>query len=181
MMKRLLFLLLAAVLTLQLRAADNVNHDERLFARIITDRETIYAGDSMLVSVVIYATSPIAKAECATDFTIKGKCATRKLDINRDATASRTREGRNIYYTLVWNQYVVAPTQTGKMTIPTQKFKATLQRIVSMPDIFDQMMGVQPEYKEIKVQGCSEPFTFEVTEKPRRSTQEMMRNRGGVL
>lgn len=188
MMKRLLFLLFAAVFaTLQLHAADNAcevndaNQGEQLFARIIPDRETIYAGDSLLVSIVLYATSPIAKAECSTDFAVKGKCTTRKIDINRNATAGRTREGRTVYYTLVWNQYVIAPTQPGKLTIPTQKFKATLQKVVSMPDLFDQMMGAQPEYKEIKVQGSSEPFTIEVTEKPRRSTQEMMRNRGGVL
>jgi len=43
------------------------------------------------------------------------------------------------------------------------------------------MMGAQPEYKHIKVQGSSEAFTFEVTEKPLRSTQEMMRSGKGVL
>lgn len=177
MMKRLLFTLFVVVLTLQVRAANN----EQFFARIIPDRDVIYAGDSMLVSVVLYATSPIAKAECSTEFEVKGKCNTRKLNINRNATAGRTREGQHVYYTLVWNQYVVAPTRTGKFVIPTQKFKATLQKVISMPDFFDQMMGAQPQYKNIKVQGSSDAFTFEVTEKPLRSTQEMMRNGKGVL
>lgn len=177
MMKRLLFALFIAVLALQVRAAE----DAHLFARIIPDRDVVYAGDSILVSVVLYATSPIAKAESTTDFMVKGKCSTRKLPINRNATAGRTREGQNIYYTLVWNQYVVAPTHAGKYTIPVQKFKATLQKVVRMPDFFDQMMGAQPEYKNIKVQGASKAFTFEVTEKTLRSTQEMMRSGKGVL
>lgn len=152
-----------------------------LFVKIVPDRTTIYAGDSMLVSVVLYASAPIAKAQCSTDFSVKGSCSVRKLDIDRDATAGRTREGRNVYYTLVWNQYVMAPQKKGKYTIPAQKFKATLQQVVSMPDWFDQMMGATPKYSEEKVQCTSEPFTFEATEKPLRTTQEMMRSGTGVL
>ena len=76
---------------------------------------------------------------------------------------------------------MVAPQKTGTYTIPVQKFKATLQRVVRMPDLFDQMMGAQPEYQNVKVQGESKTFTFEVKEKPLRSTQDMMRTSGGVL
>ena len=51
-----------------------------------------------------------------------------------------------------------------------------------MPDLFDQMMGAQPQYREVKVQGSSSTFTFEVKQKPLRSTQEMMRSsKQGVL
>ena len=50
-----------------------------------------------------------------------------------------------------------------------------------MPDLFDQMMGAQPEYQNVKVQGESKTFTFEVKEKSLRSTQDMMRTSGGVL
>lgn len=177
-MKAYLFSILFVFLLLPL----SVCAKGTFFVRIVPDRNTLYAGDSMLVSVVLYASAPIAKAECTTDFSIKGgNCNVRMLNINRDATASRTREGQHIYYTLVWNQYVVAPTKTGRFTIPTQKFKATLQQVVSMPDFFDQMMGATPQYREEKVQGTSEPYTFEVTSKPLRSTQEMMRSGTGVL
>lgn len=177
MHKKILSFILLLLLSLPLCAQQKAT----LFARILPDREQIYAGDSMLVSVVLYASSPIAKAECTTSFEIKGKCKFRKLDINRDATAGRTREGNNFYYTLVWNQYVVAPEKTGNYTIPAQKFKATLQQIVRMPDVFDQMMGASPEYRNIKVEGTSKAFTFQVKEKPLRSTQEMMRNGTNIL
>lgn len=176
-MKRLLIPLLLMLMVLPLRAATK----DVLFARILPDRTTLYAGDSMLVSVVLYATAPIAKAECTSQFVVKGKCDVRKLDIDRNATAGRTREGRQMYYTLVWNQYVVAPQKTGTYTIPVQKFKATLQRVVRMPDLFDQMMGATPEYKEHKEKGTSETFTFEAKEKPRRSTQEILRSGGTML
>lgn len=180
-MKRLILLMLA-VWSLSLHAGEKKN-DAEFFARIVPDRETVYAGDSMLVSVVLYATYPIAKAECTTDFKVKGNgnCRTRKLSINRNATASRVRENGRIYYTLVWAQYVVAPATTGKYTIPQQKFKGTLQQVVSMPDMFDQMMGARPQYKNHSVNGSSESFSFEATEKPLRSTQELMHSSGTLL
>ena len=176
-MKKSLFVFLIMLLLcpLQMFAKDT------FFVRIMPDRTTLYAGDSMLVSVVLYASAPIAKAECTTDFSVKGKCDVRKLNIDRNATAGRTREGREVYYTLVWSQYVVAPSKVGSYTIPTQRFKATLQQVVSMPDLFDQMMGATPKYREIKAECTSKPFTFEVKEKPLRTTREMMRSGAGVL
>lgn len=163
--------------------ANVLKSDAEFFARIIPDRTTVYANDSMLVSVILYASYPIAKAECTTDFKVKGHndCRTRKLAINRNATASRVRENGRIYYTLVWAQYVVAPSAAGKYTIPTQKFKGTLQQIERMPDWFDQMMGAQPQYKTHTVSGTSEPFVFQATEKPLRSTQELMHSSGTLL
>lgn len=175
-MRKALFILLLLI-SLPLSAAEK----KTLFARIMPDREQVYAGDSMLVSVVLYSSAPIAKAECLTNLSVKGKCTLRKLDINRDATAGRTRYEGLIYYTLVWNQYVFAPQKAGDYTIPVQKFKATLHKIVRVPDIFDQMMGAQPEYREIKLQGESKSFTIHVTNRPLRSTREMMQGGAGVL
>lgn len=177
MMKHLATLWIALCLALPTMAAEK----GELQIRIVPDRNEIYAGDSMLVSVVLYASAPIAKAECSTDFSVKGKCHVRKIDINRNATAGRVREGRKIYYTLVWAQYVVAPTRTGSFAIAPQKFKATLQEVVSMPDLFDQMMGAQPKYRELKAEAASDTYNFTVTEKPLRSTQEMMQGGGTVL
>lgn len=155
-------------------AADN------FMVRVLPDRPEVYAGDSMLVSVVLYAEHPIAQAECKTDFQIKGKCRVRRLNIHREATAGRVREGQHIYYTLVWAQYVIAPEKVGTYTLPAQKFDAVLNEVVSMPDFFDQMMGARPEYREHKASAKSHPFKFEVKPKPLRSTIEMMRH-GQVL
>lgn len=66
-MKRLLIPLLLMLMVLPLRAATK----DVLFARILPDRTTLYAGDSMLVSVVLYATAPIAKAECTSQFVVR--------------------------------------------------------------------------------------------------------------
>lgn len=107
------------LMVLPLRAATK----DVLLARILPDRTTLYAGDSMLVSVVLYATAPIAKAECTSQFVVKGKCDVRKLDIDRNATAGRTREGRQMYYTLVWNQYVVAPQRRVHILYPYKSLR----------------------------------------------------------
>lgn len=152
----------------------NARTENEFFVRVHQDRTNVYMGDSALVSVVLYATSPIATAECTSKFTVKGKCRLRKLNINRDATKSRVREGNRIYYTLVWSQYVVAPLRTETLVVPSLKFKATLRETLNMPDWIDQMMGAQPEYRDVKVSGHSEPLKIEVKEKPLRTTREMM-------
>lgn len=179
-MKQFIILLLGVLFAVLPVSAAHA-HDSDFFVRILSDREQVYAGDSMLVSVVLYAPHPITQAEAKDNFKVSGgKCGLRPLSINRNATAGRVREGQQVYYTLVWAQYVVSPSSTGKYKISSVKFDATLQQTVRMPDLFDQMMGARPEYKEISVSAKSDVFTFEVKEKPLRSTRDMMRT-GTVL
>ncbi len=155
------------------------------FARIVPQSNSLIAGDSMLVSVVLYAEYPIAKAECTNTFRVKarksGKTTARRLSINRDATASRSREGSRVYYTLVWDQYVVAAEGVDEFTVQPLKFKATLQQVTSMPDFFDQMMGARPEVRNVSASCTSEAFTFATKEKPRRSTSDAVRSGSTVL
>lgn len=181
-MKRILsiLLLLCSVMSLSAKGGE-----PEFFARIIPDRKQVIAGDSMLVSVVLYAQYPIAEAECTNALKIvsKGKatCRSRRLSINRDATASRTRENGRIYYTLVMDQYVVAPSAAASYSIQPLKFKAKLQEVVSMPDLFDQMMGARPEYRTHQASTTSSPFTFEACPKPTRSTEEMIQSGATLL
>lgn len=181
-MKRIysILILLSCVFSLSAKGGE-----PGFFARIIPDRQQVIAGDSMLVSVVLYAQYPIAEAECTNTLKItsKGKatCKSRRLPINRDATASRTRENGRIYYTLVMDQYVVAPSAATSFSIQPLKFKAKLQEVVSMPDFFDQMMGARPEYRTHQVSATSDTFTFEASPKPTRSTQEMIRSGATLL
>lgn len=178
-MIRYLFILLLSACSLYAKG----ERESEFFARILPDRSEVYAGDSMLVSVVLYASAPIAEAQCSSQFTINGKkrARVRKLNINRNATASRIRENNKVYYTLVWAQYVVAPTSTGTYTIPSLKFSGTLQYADYIPDLFDQMMGARPQYHKKEVKGKAPDFTFEVKEKPLRSTQDIMRSGTNML
>lgn len=82
-MNRLLslcFLLLCCVQIHAERQAD-------FFVRVLPDRETLFAGDSMLVSVVLYSVHPIAQAECSGKFKVKGdKCSVRPLQASEPFT-----------------------------------------------------------------------------------------------
>lgn len=172
-MNRLLTLCLFLVSCLQVYAS----RESDFFVRILPDRETLFAGDSMLVSVVLYSVHPIAQADCSGKFKVKGgKSQVRPLHIRREQTAGRVRQGNRLYYTQVWEQYVVAPHSSGTYTIPSLKFKADVQEILRMPDLFEQMMGARPEYRMQKVEAESAPLKFKVKEKPLRSTREMMRS-----
>ena len=178
--------LVAMVVVASLAAqASTTDSKPEFFARIVPQSNSLVAGDSMLVSVVLYAEYPIAKAECTNTFRVKarkgGKTTVRRLSINRDATASRSREGRRVYYTLVWDQYVVAAEGIDEFTVQPLKFKATLQQVTSMPDLFDQMMGAQPEVRNVSASCSSEALTFSTKEKPRRSTSDAVRSGSTVL
>ena len=56
-MNRFILSLLLLVFALPMSA----ERKAELFARILPDREQVYAGDSVLLSVVLYASDPIAK------------------------------------------------------------------------------------------------------------------------
>ncbi len=182
---RTVAMLVVAVLSFSAARAASADAKPEFFARIVPQSNELIAGDSMLVSVVLYAEYPIAKAECTNTFRVKarkgGKSTARRLSINRDATASRSREGRRVYYTLVWDQYVVAAEGIDEFTVQPLKFKATLQQVTSMPDLFDQMMGAQPEVRNISVSCTSEALSFSTKEKPRRSTSDALRSGNVVL
>lgn len=181
-MKKFL-LALIFVLVPALASAAQGKDDAQLSVRLIADPGAkVYTGDSLLVSVVLYASAPIAQATCDDDLTIKGgPCRTRQLRIDRQATASQVSENGRIYYTLVWAQYVISPREASRLTIQPFKVKATLQQVTYMPDLIDQMMGARPRYREIKVAASSRPLTIEATEKPLRSTEEMLHDSRGTM
>ena len=147
------------------------------FVRIYPDKETVYEGDSLLVSVVLHASFPIHHLEEIHPFKHKGKCQVRPLGIRKDPTNGQTRIGNQIYYTLVWEQYVITPQGTGRYEFISPQFKGILHEVTRMPDWIDQMMGARPEYKEHKVKAPEASFSFQIKEKPLRTTEEMMRDR----
>lgn len=169
-------LILAFFFTLLLPSMALAANDDNLQVRLMADpAPTSYSGDSLLVSVVLYASAPIAQASCPDDLSFKGTTySLRQLRIDRQATAGQVRERGRIYYTLVWAQYVVKTPKAGRLIAQPLKFKATLQQIVRMPDLMGQMMGERPEYREIKAKATSQSLTIEVTDKPLRSTEEML-------
>ena len=145
------------------------------FVRIYPDKETIYEGDSLLVSVVLHSIYPIHQAEETCHFKYKGNGTVRPLCIHKDNAAGQTRIDKKLYYTLVWEQYMIAPKHSGNFEFFSPQFKAILREITDMPSWIDQMMGAEPKYKDHSVKAKSTSYKFKVKEKPLRTTEEMMK------
>ena len=149
---------------------------DHFFVRVITDRDTIYEGDSLLISVVLYASSPLAQVKAKGTCKTKGKHSLRARTNSQRAIQGQSRIGRQVYHTLIWKQYVMTPKMTGIHCFKSPAFQGVLQKCISMPDWTEQIMGVQPQYKQIEVKAQSEKVYVNVKEKPLRTTQEMMRD-----
>lgn len=169
-------LLLLAFLLPSVCAEAALTQDD-FFVRIHADKEKIYSGDSLLLSVVIYASYPIQKIEVANHYKVKGDCKVRKIKIDRNSALGRTQIGNRIYYTLVWEHYVVSSKNAGNIEFFSPTFKGVLKETVYMPDWTEMFMGAEPKYRIHKVKSEVTKRIVQVQEKPLRSTQEMMRNR----
>lgn len=156
--------------------AEAVTTQDDFFVSIHADKGNIYINDSILLSVVIYASYPIQKIEIDNHYKIKGHCKVRKINIDRNSAIRMTQIGNKIYYTLLWEQYVVSSTKAGNIQFISPTFHGVLQQTVYLPDWPELFMGAQPKYKIHKVKSKATRRILQFREKPLRSTQEMMKN-----
>ena len=145
------------------------------FIRIYPDKDIIYKGDSLLITVVLYSSFPIHQAKETVDFKSKGNCNIRPLNIPKDNSGKRTNIDGKVYYSLIWEQYVISPKDTGKFQFTSPQIKGTVREFLNMPNWIDQMMGVKPKFRDYPVKAKPSTYNFEVIEKPLRTTQEMMK------
>lgn len=177
-MKRCHILLLSCLLLLPLSLWGEVKID--CFARAECDRSIVYAGDSCVVSLVLYANAPFEKVECATKASVKGaQC--RKLDARPARAGQRILENGRRYYVLLWSRYMVKPESEKELAIPEFKFDCTFRLYENSGSPFAGFFGIPAKYKDIKQSIKSPKTKIEVKKKPRRSTQEMMRSGNQVL
>lgn len=168
-------LTLGSVLQLSAKGRDDVE----FFVRAIPDRHTVVAGDSCLVSYVLYSSAPIAEA--ASDDEVKVRHASlRRIALRRESTAGRVVENGRRYYTLVWAQYVVAPQRMGTVTLPACRFRAVLNVPEAPRDPFEAFFGTTRS-RAVKAEAASAKLDIKVVEKPRRTTQELLRGSGTVM
>lgn len=151
-----------------------------VFARTITKTEKITVGDSTLVSIILYASAPFNKVECTTkNIKTEGGYA-HPLRIRSHNANSRVRENGKIYYTYVYEQYIVGSEKTGTLKMPELKFNAEFVIYDEPVTPYHEFWGIQPENHIANEVITLPAFSIEVAPRPKRSTKEMMQH-GGVL
>ncbi|MBR1711938.1 MAG: BatD family protein [Alloprevotella sp.] len=180
MSARSLYPLLLFLITIG-SAAQQTTDTPAFFVRTIVQKPEFIKGDSTLVSFVLYSEGEIRTASCKQKaLKVKGARA-RRLNINRETTRGRGRWENRLYNTLVWAQYIVAADAVGTLTLPAIDFRATVRLYERSADPFAEFFGYRRGYKDFEVSASSAKTKISVTEKPKKTTQEIMRARGGIL
>ena len=145
------------------------------FAKVKCDRPVVNRGDSCLVSVILYGTSPFFYMDEAPLLTVRN-AKVRKLNVRRELTVRKIVEGGRVYYIQVGAQYVITPLMAETLEIPSVKFKGKFRIYDRLPGPFDSFYGVRSSFREREAKAVSTKIKIPVREKPLRSTQEAFRS-----
>lgn len=148
--------------------------------------EEIVAGDSMLVNVVLYSSAPFHHVhQPKKPLTLKS--GTMRLLPQRVINQQRVRLEQGVYYAIVLQRYMVSAESAGTLTLPGTKLQGDF--IVYTP-LFAESLPQSPygffhqtPYKSsIVSRKCRlESKRIKVRERPKRSTQDVIRSGGRVI
>lgn len=168
------------------KAADNGDAD--FFARYECQRENVTVGDSVVVQLVVYSRHPFHQARCLTQKPkIKGGKA-RELKLQGERQQQKVRLSDGVYYAILWSRYMAGSDDVCTIRFPEISFEAELvvydQDSAPSYNPFDPFgFFSQPERKSRVVRSkCkSEEFTLPVQQRPKRSTQDVIKSGAKVL
>lgn len=178
-MNFLKYLLLAFSL-LSLPAIADKKPAEVFMAETVLEKSEIHKGDSLLVSVVIYASQPFDQIGTAPELKIKN-ATVRPLRFPVENTQRRVRRDGRVLYSIVCAQYVVCPSETGTYVVPPLKVEGAYRVYQQAQTPFDDFFGVPRKYDSVKAKAVTEKVSFQTIPKPQRTTRDAIRQGGAVL
>lgn len=186
-MLRILYILLTA-LFLAPFAGYAAEEDEGvvLFARYEPARETVTAGDSLSVNLVLYSNCAFQRAECSTK-NIKIKGGRWRVQARRgDRQQQRVRLSDGVYYAILWDTYIVGSDKAGEIKFPQLQFDCVVEVLekevyVDPFDPFGFFSSPRHKSHKAKASGKCPAFELPVVDRPKRSTQEIISSGGQVI
>lgn len=178
-MFRILITLLTALLLSPLAGYAAKGDDVVLFARYEPSRDTLTEGDSIVVNLVLYSNCAFQRAECSAESVkVKGGHL-RQLPRRGERKQQRVRLSEGVYYSILWESYVVGSEKVGDVKFPQLQFDCEVEVMESevYADPFDPFgFFSRPRHKSHKAKAsCKCPaFELPVVARPKRSTQEII-------
>ena len=172
--------LLLALSLLSLPAFADKKPAEVFMAETVLEKSEIHKGDSLLVSVVIYASQPFDQIGTAPELKIKN-ATVRPLRFRVENTQRRVRRDGRVLYSIVCAQYVVCPSETGTYVVPPLKVEGAYRIYQQAQTPFDDFFGVPRKYQAVKAKAVTEKVSFQTIPKPQRTTRDAIRQGGAVL
>lgn len=153
------------------------------YAKIELSPTPKYVGDSCLVNLILYANLPFVEYHPKSSASQDIKGGTLRHTGDGTVTAQQqVRDNGQTKFAFVARQYVLRCESTGKITLPIQKFEVQLGTYVVEEDPYDffapsRLRLVQRHRLKIK----SPQHTLEISERPKRTTREVMRSGQQVI
>lgn len=155
------------------------------FAQYECSKSNIIAGDSIMVSVVLYCDHPFQDVNCTTkSFRVKGGHY-RKVARRSQRQQQQVRLEDGVFYSVVWDRFIVGSDVVGVIQLPQLQFKG--QFIVYDSDYEYEPLDPfgffsRPTRKSHHVDAsCKSPkFKLPVIARPKRSTREVLSSGGQV-
>lgn len=154
-------------------ACEREESKELTFARVYCDYDRLIAGDSCVISYVVYATSPFKMVEKLSKVKVKNG-EVRPWTLRRQHL-QRVREQGAVYYALLVEEYVVKTKDVGKFVIAPRDYVVELS-IEEYEDPFDAFFAPPSKVRKVKLKGESDRFVLNVVNKPMRTTKQMLRS-----
>ncbi len=172
--------ILLALSLLSLPAFADKKPAELFVAETVLEKSEIHKGDSLLVSVVLYASQQFDQIGTAPELKIKN-ATVRPLRFPVENTQRRVRRDGRVLYSIVCAQYVVCPSETGTYVVPPLKVEGAYRVYQQAQTPFDDFFGVPRKYDSVKAKAVTEKVSFQTIPKPQRTTRDAIRQGGAVL
>ncbi|MFC2098431.1 BatD family protein [Bacteroidota bacterium] len=143
---------------------EDVNVSDELFVRILTDKKTIYRGESLVATIKIYTRLQIAgfgESEMP-DF---ADFWTQEIEAPTQLNLVRENVGGKIYNSAMIRKVILFPQKTGEVTISPFKLETYVRQQVQRPrSPFDDFFG--SSYSNVLKPLVSSPVKITVKELP---------------
>ena len=146
--------MLLALSLLSLSAFADKKPAEVFMAETVLEKSEIHKGDSLLVSVVLYASQPFDQVGNAPELKVKN-ATVRPLRFRVENTQRRVRRDGRVLYSIVCAQYVVCPSETGTYVVPPLKIEGAYRVYQQAQTPFDDFFGVPRKYVTVKAKAAT--------------------------
>lgn len=174
----LLFLLTGAMLF-----AQSQEEKPTSYAKVELSTTPKYVGDSCLVSIVLYGNRPFVefKTKAPSHRRIKGGTL-RWIGNGNVNDQEQVNDNGRVMFAFVAQQYVLRCESVGKLLIPSQKFNIQLGTYAVEENPYDFFAPTRLRLiRRHTVSTKSPQQTLEITERPKRTTREVMRSGQQVI
>ena len=147
------------------RASSGSNIYQDLFIEATASKANVYEQEAFLLTFKIYSLVDLRGFDNVKLPDFKG-FHSQEVELPSDQKwALEHRNGRN-YRTMVYRQFVLFPQQTGKLTIESARFDASIAKAVQSADPFDAFFNGGSNYVEIKKPLITPKITINVSSLP---------------